>query len=538
MLRLGSRFRSLKTRLTVFTLLLILASIVACDLLIDHFLRGELTKLIARQQLSLAHYVAQDVETKLRARLDLIGHLAQQFPLSMLHNPDAMAAWLAERHATSPLFSGGIFLISPQGTALADAPLLPGRRGRFYGDRDYFRGARDQGVPAIGMPAMGRATRQPIIGMAAPVRTTTGEVAAVLAGIAIINTPDFLGSLQQNHIGETGGYLLVSPRDRLFVTATDPAMVLRPLPPAGTNPLLDRIVTGYRGTGTTITTAGVEELWAMTDIPVTGWVLVVRLSTAEAFRPLEHLKQQTIRYSLGFGFLLLCVVLYVLSQMFRPLAEAARQVHTMATGATPTHALPVRHKDEVGYLANGFNLLLGRLREREAALARLAHHDPLTGLPNRIAFLDRLSQSIALARRQNNRLALLFLDLDGFKPVNDDHGHETGDQVLCLVARRLLEAMRKSDVVSRFGGDEFVILLADIGNLDNACAAAQKCIDTLSVPMDIDGCRIKVGASIGIALYPEHAVDDGTALITLADAAMYDAKHGGRNTYRIAPFPT
>lgn len=167
---------------------------------------------------------------------------------------------------------------------------------------------------------------------------------------------------------------------------------------------------------------------------------------------------------------------------------------------------------------------------------RLAHRDPLTGLANRLSFQLQAEPSVALARRQNNRLALMFIDLDGFKQVNDENGHEAGDVLLQHVAQRLGEAFRQADMVARFGGDEFVVLLTDVRDREKCAALANKLIARLSEPYRIGERTFVIGASIGIAFFPDDA-EDIESLIAQADAAMYDAKRAGRNCCRFAHRP-
>ncbi|HSD61748.1 MAG TPA: PAS domain S-box protein [Burkholderiales bacterium] len=173
-----------------------------------------------------------------------------------------------------------------------------------------------------------------------------------------------------------------------------------------------------------------------------------------------------------------------------------------------------------------------RLMESKQLLDHLAHHDTLTGLPNRLLFMDRLKHGVAKAQRNEETLALMFLDLDDFKDLNDAYGHEFGDQVLAAVAARLAGSVRKSDTVSRLGGDEFTLVMEDVDDLQSVHTLAQKVIELVSQPMEIGGQRVRVGASIGISLYPSDAAT-ADALLRLADLAMYRAKQAGRNCFQF-----
>jgi len=167
-----------------------------------------------------------------------------------------------------------------------------------------------------------------------------------------------------------------------------------------------------------------------------------------------------------------------------------------------------------------------------AKMTHLAQHDFLTDLPNPVLLDDRIAQAIALARRHDKQLAVLFLDLDRFKEVNDSLGHDTGDKLLLSVALRLKACVRGSDSVSRRGGDEFVVLLSEITHAEQAARSAEKIIAAVTAAHPIDGRALDVTASIGIAIYPRDGAD-AESLLKAADAAMYQAKAGGRNQCRL-----
>ncbi|HXC65411.1 MAG TPA: EAL domain-containing protein, partial [bacterium] len=169
-------------------------------------------------------------------------------------------------------------------------------------------------------------------------------------------------------------------------------------------------------------------------------------------------------------------------------------------------------------------------KNAEQAMRHQAYFDGLTGLPNRQLFFDRLSVAIEQASRENRLLAVLFLDLDRFKNVNDSLGHNVGDLLLFDAADRLSDCLRKSDTVSRLGGDEFTVLLSEINAPEDASLVAEKIIQSINEPYLLQEQSINIGVSIGVALYPEHGknADD---LIKNADTAMYQAKDAGRNTY-------
>jgi diguanylate cyclase (GGDEF)-like protein len=168
----------------------------------------------------------------------------------------------------------------------------------------------------------------------------------------------------------------------------------------------------------------------------------------------------------------------------------------------------------------------------EQQLERIAHHDALTGLPNRLLFMDRLNQAVAQTRRVGRLLAVCFGDLDGFKPVNDQLWHEAGDFVLVEVADRMKDCVRTGDTVARIGGDEFVFLLINIQSTYECETILTRVLGAVALPIKFDGHSVSVTASLGVALFPQDDADPDT-LLQHADQAMYQAKQGGKNAYRL-----
>jgi diguanylate cyclase (GGDEF)-like protein len=198
------------------------------------------------------------------------------------------------------------------------------------------------------------------------------------------------------------------------------------------------------------------------------------------------------------------------------------------------HADNVRYTDQDRELLQFVATQVAAAVERKKMHARLEHmaqHDQLTGLPNRTLFLDHLHSALARAHREKTSLAVLYLDLDDFKQVNDIHGHTVGDQLLQEMARRMTRCVRESDTVGRIGGDEFIVLLDGIRQPGDADMVTGKILAALSAPYEHPRATLRVTASIGVALYPEHG-RDGDELIQHADNAMYQAKKG-----RLQPDP-
>lgn len=210
---------------------------------------------------------------------------------------------------------------------------------------------------------------------------------------------------------------------------------------------------------------------------------------------------------------------------------AVRIVHESAEAMRDDTGKPVRMIGTVQDITE-WKLAEQALREKDAHLEYIAYHDALTGLPNRALLLDRLAHAASRADRAGNRMALLFIDLDRFKTINDSLGHAVGDAVLQAVADRLKALVREAGTLSRLGGDEFVVLLEDLQDGQYAASLAEKIIHALEKVLVIGDYPLHISASIGISLYPQDGKDAET-LMKHADAAMYKAKESGRNTFHF-----
>jgi diguanylate cyclase (GGDEF)-like protein/PAS domain S-box-containing protein len=191
-------------------------------------------------------------------------------------------------------------------------------------------------------------------------------------------------------------------------------------------------------------------------------------------------------------------------------------------------------KDSKGEVAHyvGIFMDISQQKATEEKLEQLAFYDPLTQLPNRALFRDRLTQELLLAERNQHQSAVFFIDLDRFKWVNDNLGHDVGDELLIAVAARIKAQLRQTDSVCRLGGDEFTVILAEVADNQKISSIAQSIIDSLQAVFELKGHQVFIGASIGIAVFPEHGKDFST-LVKHADIAMYEAKNAGRGTYRF-----
>lgn len=185
-----------------------------------------------------------------------------------------------------------------------------------------------------------------------------------------------------------------------------------------------------------------------------------------------------------------------------------------------------------GFQARFIWNILTRLKKTNEMISYIAQHDTLTSLPNRSLFYDRLNQAMARTRRDKESIAVLFLDLDGFKLINDTFGHDTGDALLCEVSKRITECIREMDTVARLGGDEFSVIVSNTQTRSSIELVASKIIKEINRPFELRGNNCSVGASIGIAIYAGKG-ETAEQLVKIADDAMYEAKNSGKNCYHF-----
>ena len=217
--------------------------------------------------------------------------------------------------------------------------------------------------------------------------------------------------------------------------------------------------------------------------------------------------------------------------------QTCHKLRALASGAKDFLAKPfdlVEAKTRIHNMLE-VRLLYRQLEHYNGVLESMALHDALTGLPNRRLLMDRLSLGIAHARRNKCTMALMYLDLDGFKQINDTLGHDVGDTLLQMVAARMVAAVRQEDTVARLGGDEFVIAFSELGHGEHVTKLVAKVIQAVSQPYIIQGHEVGMTASAGVSIYPTHGEDVET-LMKSADLSLYEAKRTGKNDYRISAY--
>ncbi len=366
-----SRFqpkRSLKTRVTLFTLAIFVLSIWALTFFASRMLQGDMQHLLGEQQFSTVSVIAQNVNDRLADRLRSLEAMAAQIDANLLGHAAALQTRLEERPILSIMFNAGAFVTGIDGTAIASVPVSTGRIGISYLERDFIVTALKEGRSSIGRPVIGKQLKSALIVVAAPIRDRQGKVIGAMAGVTDLGQPNFLDQITRNSYGESGGYMLNAPKERLIITATDKTRIMQTLPPVGVNRMLDRYIQGFEGYGVSVNSRGVEELTSAKGIPVAGWFMGVVMPAADAFEPIYDMQRRMLLASLFLTLLAGLLTWWMLKRQLDPLIATADAMVDLSSKSQIPQPLPVSSQDEIGRLASGFNRLVGSWIQREGAL--------------------------------------------------------------------------------------------------------------------------------------------------------------------------
>ncbi len=360
---------SLKTRIALFATALFMVAIWGMAFRSAEKLRADEQQFLSAQQLASASLIADSIDAAIRIRQESLAQIATAIRPEWLGDNAKLRRYLDERQAIYRMFEMGMCIIDKSGRCLADHPVTAGRAGSNYGDRDFFSAALATGRVAIGRPHVSTIWHQPVIIFAAPIGDGKGGVAGVLSATLPIGDNAVFQAVTRAKAGVPGEILVLSPRDGLFVTATDKTRVLQPLPRPGLNKLHDQAMQGFEGSGITVSSRGVEELSSVKRIPSTGWVVASILPTAEAFAPIRAMVRGIYLDAALISLIVAVLIWLFVYRELTALDRAATALNEMTHGNSPFHPLPVDGSEEISRLLENFNRLQERIVQQQEALA-------------------------------------------------------------------------------------------------------------------------------------------------------------------------
>ncbi|WP_296446115.1 bifunctional diguanylate cyclase/phosphodiesterase [Rhodoferax sp. UBA5149] len=364
-------WRSLKTRVTLFTLIIFLISIWSLAFIASRMLREGMQRVLGEQQFSTVSLVAEDINRQLLDRIKSLELIASVISPAMLASPADLQNLLDQRFSLLGLFNAGMTVVRADGTAIADVPLSSGRLGVNYLHREFIAAALKEGKATISRPLMGPKLKAPVFTITVPIRDTQGQVIGAVGGVTNLGIPNFLYQITESRYGKTGGYLLIAPQYRLVVTASDKSRIMDPLPARGISPLIDRFVQGYEGSAVLVNPRGVEVLASAKGVPAAGWLVASQLPTAEAFAPLHDIVQRMLLAALLLTLLAGGLTWLMLRRQLAPMLAAVQTLSSLSAAKQPVQLLSIARPDEVGQLIGSFNHLLETLGQREALLRQI-----------------------------------------------------------------------------------------------------------------------------------------------------------------------
>jgi PAS domain S-box-containing protein len=360
--------RSLKTRVTVFSLAIFLFVIWSLAFYASQMLRQDMQRVFGAQQFSTADVLAADINANLEARFADLNLAGKTITPAMLAQPESVRAHLQKFLLLQDQFSGGTFAIGTNGNLDRALALVSERLGARDMDSDFLKIALQKGQSTVGRPILGEKLDAPVFAMAVPIRDQANQVVGALVGMVDLGKPNFLTRITSHTYGKTGGFSVVAPQYRMIIVSTDKRRNLEILPPQGSNPTIDRAMRGEDLTEIYTSTPGVERLTSVKRIPATGWFLVASVRTDEAFAPIHQMQQRLALATLVATVLVAALMWWMLRRQLSPLQQAARALVVRGDEDRPVQALPVVEPDEIGELIGGFNHLLSILGQREEAL--------------------------------------------------------------------------------------------------------------------------------------------------------------------------
>ena len=363
--------RSIKTRVTLFTLAIFLLSLWSLAFYASGMLRRDMQHLLGEQQFSAASNAAAHVERELGERIAVLEKLAKVAGPALQGRSGGMQTFLNQQLAAHSLFNAGVLAFRSDGTAVADTDPLAGRVGVNYADVDTVARVLKDGASNIGPPVIGKQLGQPVFGITVAIRDAQGRVIGALTGVTQLKQVNFIDQATEGYYGRTGSFVLVAPQYRMVVTSTDKSRIMTRLPPLGSNPALDRFVQGYEGSGILNNPMGLEVLASAKRIPVAGWYMVAQMPTAEAFAPIANLQQRMLLATLVLTLLAGGLTRWMLKRQLSPLFSTVEEISKQSHSQDRWRPLPIDRNDEIGRLIGGFNGLLETLAQRESLLSQV-----------------------------------------------------------------------------------------------------------------------------------------------------------------------
>ena len=365
-------WRSLRTRITAGVLLLSLSMLWGTVLSLSHTLRADMEAAISAQQFSTVSLIAGELDRSIRERLSVVESISGKLSAEMMRNPERVQAYLEQRDIPESTLNWGILVVDSKGMAIASTPERLQRRGVDFSNYPVVKQVLSEGKTHITDPLLSQHSKQPVVAIQVPIIAADRQVLGGVIGVINLAESNFLDEISTSKYGRTGSFFVTAPASRTYVASSDKRRLMKVGPPPGLNPVYDRYINGYEGSGVALSSRGVVELSSSKRIPTTGWLMQSVLPTDEAFEPIRLMQQHLLIISAVLSVLATLLAWWWLRRQLSPLTEASGLLNQMSAGTLPRQALPVRKMDEIGTLTAAFNQLQEVIVSDEAKAAEHA----------------------------------------------------------------------------------------------------------------------------------------------------------------------
>jgi diguanylate cyclase (GGDEF)-like protein len=524
---------TLRERITVAVVLLVLFACALVAVLSLDSAEREMRATVGAQQFALLSSAAAYLDADIAQKRTLLRTVADSIAFSQPVDPGRIQGIL-ERYTSLHDEFANVVGFDAAGVVVAD---LRDRRQiglQGFDQRAYFKDTMRMHEGVVSEPFLSKLSNRPVVLITEPVYDANGNIVSILGGSIDLAQPTFFGQIATLNPGRRG-YLFALTREGLILHHPRRERLLKNVLSEAGTPVPSTVAAMHGWEGWTIGKSkdGTPAVLTYKRMRNPDWILGVVYPSSEAFLAVSTARRSALLYAAIVALLAGLGGWYVMRVLLDPLRKLRATVHAVEAGQLDIGALDLQRQDEVGALGRAFYSLSAQRQAAEARLAELVRTDALTGLGNRRCLEHELAEAIARTRRNGTSLALAFLDIDRFKSINDGYGHETGDMVLKMFAERLRSAVRPTDHVYRFAGDEFVIVFEPLASEQGAARVAQKILDKVRVPFALAERSLDVSTSIGLALCDGDEAD-AADLMRRADAALYETKRRGRDGYTIA----
>lgn len=367
----GLQWWSLKARVTLTTVIILLLGIWSLAFYVSKTMRDDMERLLGGQQQATVALVGAEINSNFRERMDALKGVAVTMDSDLLNDTATLQRLIEHRPILQVLFNAGVFVTRKDGVAVAEFPLI-GRIGLNYLDRDHIAAALTEGKATVGKPTVGKKVRVASFAITVPILDSHGKVIGAMAGATDLSKPNFLEGLKQSRYGQSGGYLVVDPKSRQFVVATpnNQRMVMQPIPATGVNPVLDRRLQGFDGSAVNVNSQGDAVLTSSARIAIADWFVIATIPTKEVFAPVRNMLERTAIATILLTLLAGALAWWFLKRQLTPMTRTIKTLSDLSESSMRPQPLAVTSQDEIGDLITAFNRLLGTLGSRDDALRR------------------------------------------------------------------------------------------------------------------------------------------------------------------------